>query len=137
MFQISKYLLPYFKRTKNGHILAISSIYGVVSRKGRSAYSMSKHALTGLVQTMALEFALYNVKVNALAPGFVETEMTKKNNTKEIIDGFIEKIPLGKLSLPEDIANAAYYLCSPQNTYITGQNIIADGGILAGGFENK
>jgi 3-oxoacyl-[acyl-carrier protein] reductase len=98
---------------------------------------MSKHALTGLIQTMALEFAAYDVKVNALSPGFVETAMTRKNNTEEIIDGFIKKIPLGKLAVTEDIANAAYYLCSPQNTYITGQNIIVDGGILAGGFENK
>jgi len=133
----AKHLMPYFKEVKEGHILAVSSIYGIVSRKKRSAYAMSKHALTGLVQTLALEMGEYNIKVNALCPGFVETSLTYKNNSKEVIEGFIEKIPLGRLAKPQEIAETAYFLCSPQNTYIHGQNIIADGGILAGGFESK
>ncbi len=117
MFAVAKHLLPYFKEVKNGHILAISSIYGTVSRKGRSAYAMSKHALNGLVKTMALEFAQYGVKTNALAPGFVGTVMTYKNNSQDTIDSFTEKIPLGRLAEPKDIANAAYFLCSEDNTY--------------------
>ena len=98
---------------------------------------MSKFALNGLIKTMSLEFAQYGVKTNALAPGFVETAMTSKNNSPETIKGFIEKIPLGRMATVQDIANAAYFLCGKDNTYINGQTIIADGGILAGGFENK
>ena len=137
MFTVAKHLLPYFKEVKNGHILAISSLYGTVSRKGRSAYSMSKFALNGLIKTMSLEFAQYGVKTNALAPGFVDTAMTSKNNSPETIKGFVEKIPLGRMATVQDIANAAYFLCGKDNTYINGQTIIADGGILAGGFESK
>ena len=137
MFEVAKHLLPYFKKAGGGHILGVSSLYGVVSRKGRSAYAMSKHAMVGLVQTMAQEFAPYNVKVNALAPGFIKTHLTVKNNPKEVLDSLVQKIPLGRLGEPSDMAGIAYFLCSAENTYITGQNIIADGGILAGGFENK
>ena len=131
--EILKYLIPAFKTQKEGHILAITSVYGIISREGRSAYSISKHALLGIVQSAALELGPYNIKVNALAPGFVATKLTTKNNTPEQIKKLENKIALGRLATPEEIANIAYFLNSKENSYITGQTIIADGGFLAGG----
>lgn len=132
--EIVKYLIPIFKAKKEGHILAITSVYGIISREGRSAYSISKHALLGAVQCAALELGPWNIKVNALAPGFVATKLTTKNNTAEQIKELENKIALGRLATPEEIANVAYFLNSEQNSYITGQTIIADGGFLVGGY---
>lgn len=132
--EIVKHLAPIFKQNKEGNILAITSVYGIISREGRSAYSISKHALLGAVQAMALEFGAFNVKVNALAPGFVATKLTTKNNTPKQIKDIESKIALGRLASPEEIANVAYFLGGEENTYITGQTIIADGGFLVGGY---
>ncbi len=132
--RIVKHLLPTLKE-KSGHILGIASIYGVMSRAGRAPYSMSKHAMVGLVQTLALEFGKDNIKVNALSPGFVNTALTVKNNSPEKIAELTAGIPLGRMATPEEVANTAYFLCSEENTYLTGQNIIVDGGYLAGGFQ--
>lgn len=133
--QIVKYFVPGLKEKKNGYILAISSIYGIFSRAKRLPYAMSKHALNGVIQTLALELGPFNIKVNALSPGFVDTKMTRKNNDVKTIRDFEEKIPLGRLASTKDIANVAYFLCSPENTYINGQNIIVDGGYSIGGFQ--
>lgn len=133
-FEIVKTLSPYMKEVKKGHILAISSLYATSGRSGRLAYASSKHALNGAVETFACEFGEYNILVNALSPGYVNTKMTRKNNSHEKIDLLTAKIPLKKLAEPEDIAKTAFYLCSENNTYISGQNIIVDGGFSAGGY---
>jgi 3-oxoacyl-[acyl-carrier protein] reductase len=135
VFAVLKYLLPGFKEENNGHILMISSLYSFLSRANRLPYAMSKHALDALVKTAALELGSSNIKVNALSPGFVDTKMTRKNNDPSIIRTFEERIPLQRLALPGEIANVAFFLCSPENSYITGQNIIVDGGYSVGGFQ--
>ena len=134
-YTISRFLAKNFMLKKHGNIVGISSLYGDFSRKGRLAYSAAKHALNGMIQTLALELGPYNVKVNAVAPGFVDTQMTRKNNSAETIENFKRKIPLARLANPSDIANVVYFLCSPQNNYINGQCIIVDGGFSAGGFQ--
>lgn len=136
-FEIVKLLSPHMKEKKQGHILGISSLYGTITRKGRLAYTASKHALNGIVKTMACELGTYNILVNSLSPGFVDTKMTRKNNTEEQIKNMESKIPLGRLANVKDIANAAYFLCSEDNTYITGQNIIVDGGFMAEGGQGN
>jgi 3-oxoacyl-[acyl-carrier protein] reductase len=123
------------KQRKSGHIVAISSLYGAFSRSKRSAYSASKHALNGLVKAMSIELAPDNVLVNTLSPGFVDTKLTRKNNTADMIHEFKEKIPLGRLASVEDISAVAFFLCSEKNTYITGQDIVVDGGYSVGGFQ--
>lgn len=133
--RVLQYFAPLFKRRKEGHILAISSLYGGFSRAGRMPYALSKHGLNGVVKTAALELGPYGVIANTLSPGFVNTPLTRKNNDQKTIRAFEERIPLGFMAAPEDIAKAAYYLCSPDNTYITGQDIVADGGYSAGGFQ--
>lgn len=134
-FEIVKQITPHMIDKGKGHILNISSLYGSFSRKDRITYATSKHASNGMVKTLALELGLHNIKVNSLSPGFVMTDMTTKNNDKEKIASWEKKIPLGKLATPKDIAKVAYFLCSEQNTYITGQDIKVDGGYSIGGFE--
>lgn len=133
-YGILYYLIPHFKKF-GGKVVAISSLYGSIARDGRAAYVMSKHALNGLVKAAAIELGKYAVTVNAVSPGFVDTKMTRKNNSPEKIKSFESKIPLGSLAQTKDIAQAVYYLCSKENTYITGQDIVVDGGFLAGGFQ--
>lgn len=133
-YEILKTLIPY-QKINGGYILAISSIYGQISRAGRTAYTMSKHALIGLIKTAAIELGKYNIKVNALSPGFVDTNLTRKNNNDEKIKIINESIPLGSIAKPTDIANVSYFLCSEKNTYITGQDITVDGGFICGGFQ--
>ncbi len=129
-------LRPQFEKQHSGYVLAISSLYGTVSREGRAAYAMSKHALNGLIQTLSLELGPHGVLCNTLSPGFVFTPMTRKNNSLEMIAALERKIPLGRLADPEDIARIAFFLCSEQNQYLTGQDIIVDGGFMAGGFQH-
>ena len=130
-------LVPPMKAKKKGHILAISSLYGSISRSGRLAYTASKHALNGVVKTLSCELGEYNILVNALSPGFVDTKMTRKNNTPEKIAVLKNKIPVKRLAAPEDIANTAFYLCSRENSYISGQDIIVDGGFMAEGGQSS
>lgn len=136
-FEIVKALSPYMKEKNSGHILAISSLYGSIARGGRLAYVASKHALNGVVKTLACELGEYNILVNALSPGFVDTQMTRKNNSPEKINLMEKKIPLKRLATVEDIAKTAFYLCSENNTYISGQDIIVDGGFMAEGGQNS
>lgn len=133
-YEILKKVIPY-QKNNGGYILAISSLYGQISRAGRTAYTMSKHALIGLIKTASIELGRYNIKVNAISPGFVNTSLTRKNNDDEQIKIMRENIPLNRLANPIDIANVAYFLCSEKNTYITGQDITVDGGFICGGFQ--
>jgi NAD(P)-dependent dehydrogenase (short-subunit alcohol dehydrogenase family) len=134
-YQIVKFLLENFKNRKNGYILGVSSIYGSIARKGRFSYVSSKHCLSGMIKSLALEYGKYGVKCNTLSPGFVDTKLTRQNNDEATIKSFANKVPLGKLASVNDIAEIAYFLCSDHNKYINGQNIIADGGYTTGGFQ--
>jgi 3-oxoacyl-[acyl-carrier protein] reductase len=111
-----------------GRVLNISSIWGVVAKAGRVTYSMSKTGIIGMTRTLAVELAPHGVLVNALAPGYVSTELTRQNNTPAEIDAISRTIPLGRLADPSEIAEVAAFLVSERNTYITGQLILADGG---------
>jgi 3-oxoacyl-[acyl-carrier protein] reductase len=116
-------------------ILAISSIYGSISRVGRLEYNASKSALNGMIKSLALELAPKGIVVNSIAPGFIETSLTFKNNSTKTVEEIISNIPLGRLGQPAEIAWYVKLLCSSQNTYLTGQNIVIDGGYLIGGFQ--
>jgi len=87
--------------------------------------------LNGLTRTAALEYAEAGVLVNAVCPGFVETDLTRQNNTPAQIEVLRQQVPLKRLGVPDDIASVVYYLGSEQNTFITGQTIVADGGFMA------
>lgn len=134
--EIVRLCLPYLKRQKSGRILGIASLYASISRENRIAYSVSKHGMLGFMRTLALEAGEYNILCNTLSPGFVDTPMSRKNNSPEKLRQLAAKIPLNRLAQPEDIASAAYFLCSPDNSYLNGQDIIVDGGFMAGGFQH-
>jgi NAD(P)-dependent dehydrogenase (short-subunit alcohol dehydrogenase family) len=132
--KVLKHIEPYM-RSHGGRILVISSIYGFLSRRGRLPYSVSKHGLIGAVKTLAIELAPHGVLVNALSPGFIMTKLTTKNNSLEMIEKIRGWIPAGRLGTPEEMAEVAWFLCSPANTYINGADIVADGGFSIGGFQ--
>jgi 3-oxoacyl-[acyl-carrier protein] reductase len=111
-----------------GRIVNVASLFSFLTKEGRASYTTSKTALLGLTRTSAVELAKYNVLVNAVSPGFVDTELTRKNNSQERIDEICKNIPIGRMSKPEDIAEVVAFLISDSNNYITGQNIIVDGG---------
>lgn len=113
---------------KGGKILNISSIFGIVSKVKRGAYSASKSGLMGLTRAAALDLAPYNILVNALCPGFTMTDLTTSILSKKEIRKLCSEIPLARFAAEEEIAKTAVFLCSDMNTYITGQAIIVDGG---------
>lgn len=121
----------HMRQQKWGRVVNVSSIFGHVSRPGRAAYTASKTGLIGLTRTAALEWGRDNVLVNAICPGYVETDLTRQNNTPEQIGEIARVLPLGRLGQPEEIAQAVYFLGSAQNTFITGQTLVADGGFTA------
>ena len=127
-FQLIQALTPYMKQKNYGRIVNISSIWSVVSKPGRASYTMSKTAINGLTRSLAVELAPYNILVNAVAPGYVLTDLTRQNNTEQELAMISTSIPMQRLASPDEIAHVVSFLCSEQNTYLTGQTIVVDGG---------
>ena len=121
-------IVPSMIKNKYGRILNISSLWSVVSKPGRGVYSATKSGLNAITRSAAVELAGYNILVNAIAPGFVNTELTRENIPEPELRIIREKIPLGRLAETAEIAELAYFLCSDKNTYLTGQTILIDGG---------
>jgi NAD(P)-dependent dehydrogenase (short-subunit alcohol dehydrogenase family) len=111
-----------------GRILNISTIFSLVTKERRAVYSMTKAALNALTRSSAVEFGPSGVLVNALAPGYVDTALTRQNNSPEAIAAITATIPLRRLADAEELAQAAVFLVSEENTYLTGQTIVVDGG---------
>jgi 3-oxoacyl-[acyl-carrier protein] reductase len=127
-FRLVRALAPQMAETGGGRIVAVSSAYAGRARMGRAAYGASKAALEALVRSTAVEFASSGVLANAIAPGFVDTELTRANNDASAISALLERVPVGRLAKPAEVASAVSFLLSPSNTYITGQTIAVDGG---------
>ena len=119
---------PAMKKSKYGRIVNIGSIWSIVSKRGRTVYSVTKHGIHGITKTLAVELAEYNILVNTVCPGFTLTELTRKNNTPEQIEQISQEIPMGRMAEPYEIAEAVCYFASERNTYLTGQLIAVDGG---------
>ena len=125
--QIIQQCLPYMISQKYGRILNVGSVWVTLSKRKRSAYSASKAALDSLSRSLSVEYAQYNILSNTLSPGFIATQLTYTNNSPEEIKKIESDIPTGRLGTPEEITELAYFL-TVNNTYITGQNIVIDGG---------
>lgn len=126
--RLTKSIAAQMARRGYGRVVNISSIWSVVSKTGRLSYSMSKTGLNGMTRSLAVELAPSNVLVNGVAPGFVNTELTRQNNTEQAIEMIRHQIPLARLAEPGEIAELVCFLCSGRNTYVTGQTILIDGG---------
>ena len=133
--KIVKAVTPHWKTNAGGRLIVISSLYGFLSRRGRLPYALSKHALIGVVKTLAIELGAFGVTANAVSPGFVNTKMTSKNNNSETISRLVAGIPLGRLGTTSEIAKVVSFLASPDATYITGHDLVVDGGYSIGGFQ--
>jgi 3-oxoacyl-[acyl-carrier protein] reductase len=125
--QIIQQCLPYMSSQGYGRIINIGSIWIDISKPKRATYSASKSALHSLTKSLTAEYAFKNILTNTISPGFIGTDLTYQNNTKEEIASLSKQIPVGRLGLPEEIAKLVYTL-SIENNYIAGQNIIIDGG---------
>ena len=121
-------VVPHMKAVGGGKIVNISSCYAALARPGRAAYSASKAGLQSLTRSLAVELGSSNILVNAVCPGFVETQMTRTNNSEAQLRELASRTALNRLAQPHEVAALVHFLTSDENTYITGQSIVIDGG---------
>jgi 3-oxoacyl-[acyl-carrier protein] reductase len=127
-FVVSQAVLRPMMKERKGSIIHISSISGIMGNAGQASYSAAKAGLIGLTKSMAKELAPRNIRVNAIAPGYIETDMTGEL-TSEQKEAILKAIPLGRVGRPDEIANAVLYLASDASNYVTGQVLVVDGGM--------
>ncbi len=129
VFNMTKAVQRTFLKQQSGSIINMSSVVGVKGNAGQANYAASKAGMIGFTKSVALELGSRNIRCNAIAPGFIETEMTEKLDEK-VVQGWRDGIPLKRGGSPEDIANACLFLASDMSAYITGQVLNVDGGML-------
>jgi NAD(P)-dependent dehydrogenase (short-subunit alcohol dehydrogenase family) len=126
--RLARGLIPGMIQRQYGRIVNISSIWSIVAKPGRITYAISKAGLNGYTRSLAVELAPYNILVNAVAPGYVNTDLTRQNNTEQELQSICETIPMKRLAEPIEIARLVSFLCSEENSYLTGQCLVIDGG---------
>jgi len=129
VFNLTKAVVRPMLEQRKGSIINISSIVGIEGNAGQANYAASKSAIIGFTKSMALELGSRNIRCNAIAPGFIETEMTDGFD-ENFLKQWRDKIPLKRVGTPEDIANTAMFLASDMSAYITGQVLNVCGGAL-------
>jgi len=127
-YQISKLIVGKMLSNNFGRIINISSIFGKLSKEKRSLYSISKFGLHGLTVSLAAELSKKGILTNTVSPGFINTDLTRKILSKKEMSDLAKSVPIGRFGDPEEIASITLFLASEKNTYITGQNIMIDGG---------
>ncbi|UJH67239.1 3-oxoacyl-[acyl-carrier-protein] reductase [Allomuricauda sp. SCSIO 65647] len=129
VFNMTKAVQRTMLKQRKGSIINMSSVVGVKGNAGQANYAASKAGMIGFTKSIALELGSRNIRCNAIAPGFIETEMTEKLDEKTV-QGWRDAIPLKRGGSPEDVANACLYLASDMSAYVTGQVLNVDGGML-------
>jgi len=127
-FMLIQGLTNHMKEQRFGRIVNLSSIFSLVTRENRAAYSAAKSGLNGLTRTTAVEFGPFNILVNSVCPGYIDTELTRQNNSPEQLKTIVGSIPLGRMADAAEIAELVDFLVSEKNSYITGHTLVADGG---------
>ena len=128
-FLVTKEVIPYMMKKREGSIINISSVVGVVGNAGQSNYAASKAGIIGFTKSVAKELASRNIRANCVAPGFIKTDMTDVLS-EEVKENIHNQIPLKRMGEPEEVANLVYFLGSEQSKYITGQVVHVDGGMV-------
>lgn len=129
VFNMTKQVIRPMMKAKSGSIINMSSVIGLMGNAGQGSYAASKAGIIGFTKSVAKELGSRNIRCNAIAPGFVETDMTSYLKEGEQADKYKAGIPLGKFATTEDIANATLFLASGLSSYITGQVLSVDGGL--------
>ena len=129
VFNLTKAVQREFLKNRKGSIINISSVVGIKGNAGQSNYSASKAGIIGFTKSIALELGSRNIRSNVVAPGFIETEMTKKLS-EDTLKSWYDSIPLKRGGKPSDIGNVCVFLASDMSSYITGQVLVVDGGML-------
>ncbi|HTE12122.1 MAG TPA: 3-oxoacyl-[acyl-carrier-protein] reductase [Chitinophagaceae bacterium] len=129
VYNMTKQVIRPMMKAKKGSIINMSSIIGIRGNAGQSSYAASKAGIIGFTKSIAAELGSRNIRCNAIAPGFIETDMTHYLKDGEASKAFLEKIPLGRFGRAEEIANTTLFLASDMSSYITGQVISACGGL--------
>jgi 3-oxoacyl-[acyl-carrier protein] reductase len=129
VFYMTKQVIKPMMKARNGVIINMSSVIGEMGNAGQSSYAASKAGIIGFTKSVAKELGSRNIRCNAIAPGFVETDMTSYLKEGEAGDKYRAGIPLGRFASGEDIANVALFLASDMGSYITGQTISVCGGL--------
>jgi 3-oxoacyl-[acyl-carrier protein] reductase len=129
VYNMTKHVIRPMMKAKKGSIINMSSIIGIRGNAGQSSYAASKAGIIGFTKSIAAELGSRNVRCNAIAPGFIETDMTHYLKDGEASKAFLEKIPLGRFGTAEEIANTTLFLASDMSSYVTGQVISACGGL--------
>ncbi|MDO6675700.1 3-oxoacyl-[acyl-carrier-protein] reductase [Tenacibaculum sp. 1B UA] len=129
VFNLTKAVIRPMMKQRAGSIINMSSVVGLKGNAGQANYAASKAGILGFSKSVALELGSRNIRSNVVAPGFIETEMTAKLDEK-VVEGWRNEIPLKRGGSPQDIANACVFLASDMSSYITGQTLSVDGGML-------
>ena len=128
-FRLAKSVLRPMMRARHGRIIQIGSVVGTSGNAGQTNYAAAKAALVGFTKSLALEVGSRDITVNCVAPGFIDTDMTRALGETQR-EALVSRIPLGRLGTPEDVANAVVFLASPRAAYITGMTLHVNGGML-------
>lgn len=129
VFYMTKHVMRTMMKAKSGSIINMSSVIGLMGNAGQGSYAASKAGVIGFTKSVAKELGSRNIRCNAIAPGFIETDMTSYLKEGEQADKYKAGIPLGKFGTAEDVANATLFLASDLGSYVTGQVINVDGGL--------
>ncbi|RBL93611.1 3-oxoacyl-[acyl-carrier-protein] reductase [Chitinophaga flava] len=129
VYNMTKQVIRPMMKAKSGSIINMSSVIGIMGNAGQSSYAASKAGIIGFSKSIAQELGSRNIRCNAVAPGFIETDMTSYLKEGEAATGYIQQIPLARFGTPEDIANVCLFLASDLSSYVTGQTISACGGL--------
>ena len=128
-FNMTRNVVPYMMKKRSGNIINVSSVVGVAGNAGQSNYSASKAGIIGFTKSLAKELAARNIRVNSVAPGFIDTDMTNVL-TDKVKENIYTQIPLKRMGEAKEVASAVYFLASEESSYITGQVINIDGGMV-------
>ncbi len=136
-FELSKMCHKYLNKSEQGNIINISSVAGITHLKTGSLYAMTKASINQLTKNLAVEWAQDNIRVNAVAPWYIETPLAKQVLTNiQYKEQVLERTPMKRIGKPQEVANVVVFLCMPASSYITGQTISVDGGFTINGFSD-